>query len=140
MEKITILVVEDEALIRMGTTQMLEDAGYAVVEAANADTAIQILEARNDIRVVFTDVKMPGTLCGLRLARAIRDRWPPIQLIVASGLNAPSETEFSVNGRFIRKPYASEHVLQALDELLGPNPAPYRYLSDVKQDYGRVVY
>ncbi len=140
MEKTTILIVEDEALIRMGTAHILEDAGYAVVEAPNADTAINILEARSDIHVVFTDIKMPGTLCGLRLARAIRDRWPPIHLIVASGLNAPFETEFPGNGRFIRKPYAPKHVLRALDELLGPNPAPYRYLRNVIQNYGRVAY
>lgn len=76
MEKITVLVVEDEALIRMATAYMLQDAGYGVVEAANADAAIGILENRTDIRVVFTDIKMPGMLCGLKLARAVFDRWP----------------------------------------------------------------
>jgi two-component system, response regulator PdtaR len=126
--KAAILVVENEAIIRMGTVHMLQDAGYAVLEASNADAAIQILENRNDVHVVFTDIKMPGTLCGLRLARAIRDRWPPIHLIVASGLSAPNEKGFPAMGRFIRKPYAPEHVLRALDELLGPSPAPYRYM------------
>jgi CheY-like chemotaxis protein len=139
LDKLTILVVEDEAIIRMGTVHMLQDAGYAVLEAHNAETAIQILEARNDIRAVFTDIKMPGTLCGLRLARAIRDRWPPIHLIVASGLSAPTEKEFTGIGRFIPKPYAAEHVLGALAELLGPNPAPYRYFKNVVQNYGRVA-
>jgi two-component system, response regulator PdtaR len=140
VEKITILVVENEAIIRMGTVHMLQDAGYAVVEAPNADAAIQILEARNDIRVVFTDIKMPGSLCGLRLAKAIRDRWPPVHLIVASGLNAPTEDEFPKMGRFIRKPYTAEHVLVALEDLFGPNPAPYRYFDDVIQNYGKVVF
>lgn len=139
VEKIKILVVEDQAIIRISTAQMLEEAGYGVFEAPNADAAIQILEARNNIRVVFTDIKMPGTTCGLQLARAIRDRWPPIHLIVTSGLNAPAETTFLMNGRFIRKPYAPEHLLRALDELLGPSPAPYRYLRNIKQDYGKVV-
>jgi CheY-like chemotaxis protein len=138
LEKVTILVVENEAIIRMGTAHMLQDAGYAVLEAPHADAAIKILETRKDIRVVFTDIKMPGTLCGLRLARAIRDRWPPIHLIVASGLSAPGEKEFPEMGRFIRKPYAPEHVLQVLDEMLGPSPAPYRYLRNVIQNYGRV--
>jgi CheY-like chemotaxis protein len=91
LKKKVILVVEDEAIIRMGTVQILEDAGYAVVEAWNADVAIEILEGRNDIRAVFTDIKMPGSLCGLRLVKAIQDRWPPIQLIVASGLKAPAK-------------------------------------------------
>jgi len=139
LEKATILIVESEAIIRMGTVHMLQDAGYGVVEAPNADTAIRILESRNDIRAVFTDIKMPGALCGMRLARAIRDRWPPIHLLVASGLSAPTEKEFPGMGRFIRKPYAAEHLLGALDELFGPNPAPYRYFNDVIQNYGSVA-
>jgi CheY-like chemotaxis protein len=138
LEKVTILVVENEAIIRIGAVHMLQDAGYAVLEAPNADAAIRILEDRNDIRVVFTDIKMPGTLCGLKLARAIRNRWPPIHLIVASGLSAPTEKEFAGIGRFIPKPYAAEHVLGALADLLGPGPAPYRYFRNVVQNYGRV--
>ncbi len=140
MEKVTILVVENEAIIRMGTAHMLEDAGYAVVEAVNADAAIRILESKTAIRVVFTDIKMPGSLCGLRLARAIRKRWPPIRLIVASGLSAPKEKDFPKMARFIRKPYAAKHVLEALDELLGPRPAPYRHFDDVIQNYGKIAY
>lgn len=140
MELVTILVVEDEAIIRMGTVQMLQDAGYAVVEAGNADVAIQILESRSDIHAVFTDIKMPGSLCGLRLAKAIRDRWPPVHLVVASGLSTPTEDEFPRMGRFIRKPYASKDVLQALHELFAPNPAPYRYFDGAIQNYGKVAY
>lgn len=139
MKKITVLIVEDEALIRMGTAYMLQDAGYGVVEAANADAAIWILENRTDIRVVFTDIKMPGRLCGLKLARTIFDRWPPIHLIVASGLSVPSEAEFPGMARFIRKPYAPDDILRTLDEMLGPSPAPYRYLRTVKQNYGKVA-
>ena len=134
-----ILVVEDEAIIRMGTVQMLTGAGFAVLEAFNADVALEILESRTDIAAVFTDIKMPGSLCGLRLVHAIRDRWPPIHLIVASGLKAPAEDEFPKMGRFIPKPYAPKHVLKALYELLGPNPAPYRYFDDVIQNYGKVA-
>jgi CheY-like chemotaxis protein len=139
MKKITVLVVEDEALIRMGTAYMLQDAGYGVVEAADADSAIGILENRTDIRVVLTDIKMPGMLCGLKLARAVFDRWPPIHLIVTSGLSIPSEAEFPGIARFIRKPYTPDDILRTLDELLGPSPAPYRYLRNVKQNYGKVA-
>ncbi len=109
------------------------------MEAADADAAIRILESKADIRVVFTDIKMPGSLCGLRLAKAIRRRWPPIHLIVASGLSAPTEEEIPRMARFIRKPYAAEHVLAALDELLGPNPAPYRYFDNAIQNYRKVT-
>src|ERR1700733_4713037 len=118
MKKTVILVVEDEAIIRMGAVQILEDAGFVIVEAGNADDAMRILESRNDIRAVFTDINMPGTLDGMRLARAVRGRWPPIHLIVTSGLISPGEDEFPANGRFIRKPYKSEHVIATLRELL----------------------
>ena len=139
MEKTVILVVEDEAIIRMGAVQMLEDAGFAVLEASNADVALKILESRTDINAVFTDIQMPGSLCGLKLAHAIRERWPPIHVLVASGLKAPTQDEFPKIGRFIRKPYAPKDVLKALQELLGPNPAPYRYFDNVIQNYGKVA-
>jgi CheY-like chemotaxis protein len=139
LKKFHILVVEDEAIIRMGTVQMLKDAGYAVVEASNADIAIGILESRDDIRAVFTDIKMPGSLCGLKLVAAIRDRWPPIQLIVASGMAPPAAHEFPPMGRFIRKPYGPKEVLKVLDELFGPDPAPYRHFENAKHNIGRVA-
>ncbi len=89
-----MLVVEDEAVIRMNIVQVAEDAGYEVLEAANADEAIDILECRNDICAVFTDVRMPGYMDGIRLARAIRGRWPPIQLIIMSGMELPEDLDF----------------------------------------------
>jgi CheY-like chemotaxis protein len=124
VEKLVILVVEDEAIIRMSAVDMLEDAGFLVLEAHNADIAVQILESRSDIRAVFTDIEMPGSLCGLRLAKAIRDRWPPIHLIVTSGRYGVSELDLPRLARFIRKPYAPAHVLTALGELLGWGPLP----------------
>jgi len=123
----------------MGAVQMLEDAGFAVLEACNGDVALRILEGRSDINVVFTDIQMPGSLCGLELAHRVRERWPPIHLVVASGLKAPTQDEFPKMGRFIRKPYAPQDVLKALHELLGPNPEPYRYFNDVIQNYGKVA-
>ena len=82
-----VLVVEDEALLRMHATDMIEAAGYTVVEAANADEAVLILSQRMDIRIVFTDIDMPGSMDGLKLAAMVRDRWPPIELIVTSGVH-----------------------------------------------------
>ena len=124
VKKAVILVVEDEAIIRMSAIQMLEDAGFATVEASNADDAINILDLRNDIRAVFTDINMPGTLDGMRLARLVRGRWPPIHLILTSGLVCPIGEDFPTNGRFIRKPYNPEHVIATIRELLGLNPSP----------------
>jgi CheY-like chemotaxis protein len=80
-----VLVVEDNFLIRMHAVDMIADADFAVVEAANADDAIVILEDRLDITVVFTDIQMPGSMDGLKLAAAIRGRWPPIKIIATSG-------------------------------------------------------
>ena len=85
MEKAVVLVVEDEALIRISAVHMVEDAGFASVEASNADEAIGILQSRDDIRAVFTDIRMPGSMDGWKLARAIRGRWPPIHLIWLRG-------------------------------------------------------
>ena len=69
-----VLVVEDEFLVRMNAVFLLEEAGFDVLEAGSADEAIALLEARKDIRIVFTDINMPGSMDGLRLAQAIRDR------------------------------------------------------------------
>jgi CheY-like chemotaxis protein len=80
-----VLVVEDEALVRMTAVGMIEEAGFEVLEAANADEAILLLEARRDLTVVFTDIEMPGSMDGLRLAQAVRGRWPPIKIIATSG-------------------------------------------------------
>jgi len=80
-----VLIVEDESLLRISAAEMIADAGYDVVEAGSADEAIAILEARADIHIVFTDIQMPGSMDGLKLARFVRDRWPPIKLVATSG-------------------------------------------------------
>lgn len=82
---------------------------------------MKILELRSDIRAVFTDINMPGTLDGMRLARLIRGRWPPIHLIVTSGLMLPSDDDLNVIGKFIPKPYRMEDVIVALRGLLAGN-------------------
>ncbi len=118
MAKIVVLIVESEAVIRIGTIETLEDAGYAVLNASNSDEAIKILESRNDIRVVFTDIKMSGSIDGLKMAHAIRGRWPPIHLIVTSGRNVSKERELPVRARFILKPYEGGQLVATLENLL----------------------
>jgi CheY-like chemotaxis protein len=103
--KPVILVVEDELFQRMQAVALIEEAGIDVVEAGSADEAIAILEARKDIRIVFTDIEMPGSMDGLKLARAIRDRWPPIELILTSGKQKPGADGLPERGRFLQKPY-----------------------------------
>jgi two-component system, response regulator PdtaR len=81
-----VLVVEDDVLLRLDAVDILKRAGYVVVQAGTADEAIAILEARPNIHVVFTDVQMPGSMDGLKLAKFVKDRWPPIKIIATSGL------------------------------------------------------
>jgi CheY-like chemotaxis protein len=118
-----VLVVEDDFLIRMNAAEMIADAGFDVVEAASADEAIVILEDRLDITVVFTDIQMPGSMDGLKLAAAIRGRWPPIRIIATSGLVDVRQDEIPEGGRFLPKPYSPEQIIRTLRELA--NPAAY---------------
>lgn len=109
-----VLVVEDDALIRMDLVSMLEEAGFGVVEASCADEAIAILETRLDITTVFTDIEMPGSMDGLKLAFAVRDRWPPVSIIIASGRIQPQAHEMPTEVQFLRKPYSEASVLEAV--------------------------
>ena len=101
-----VLIVEDEVLLRMDAADMIRSAGFDVVEAENAADAIEILEVRPDITVVFTDIQMPGSMDGLKLARAVRGRWPPIKIVATSGLVDVGEKDLPEGGRFLPKPYA----------------------------------
>jgi CheY-like chemotaxis protein len=115
---ITVLVVEDETLVRMDIADRLMQSGFSVFEAESADAAIRILEARSDIHLVFTDVDMPGSMDGLKLAAYVRDRWPPIKLIVTSGHVAPNESLLPKGGRFFPKPYEVGPLSKAIVELI----------------------
>lgn len=114
-----VLIVEDEFLLRMDAVDMIASAGFEVLEAANADEAIEILEARRDVTVVFTDIQMPGSMDGLKLARAVRGRWPPIKIIATSGHVHVDESDLPEGGRFLPKPYSPGQVMGVLHELTG---------------------
>jgi CheY-like chemotaxis protein len=114
-----VLIVEDELLLRMDAADAIESGGFEVVEAANADDAIEILEARPDITVVFTDIQMPGSMDGLKLARAVRGRWPPIKIVATSGLVDVGEKDLPEGGRFLPKPYHGRQLAAVLRELTG---------------------
>jgi CheY-like chemotaxis protein len=113
-----VLVVEDEPLVRIGALENLADAGFEVIEASNADEAIAILERRPDIHVVFTDIQMPGSMDGLRLAHFVRHRWPPIKIIATSGHAQIAEDDLPQGGRFLRKPYTHDEVARTIRELV----------------------
>lgn len=108
------LVVEDEPILMIQAVTFIEDAGFEVLEARNADEAISILESRDDIRVVVTDIQMPGSMDGMKLARAVRNRWPPILIIVVSGQVRPKPDDLPENITFLSKPYSEKQLHRAL--------------------------
>lgn len=109
-----VLVVEDEPIVRMAALQAVAEAGFTPVEARNATEAVQILETRTDIRIVFTDIDMPGGLTGTQLAAAIRDRWPPIEIILTSGNLRPAAELLPARSIFLAKPYSDAKLASTL--------------------------
>ncbi|QRM31783.1 response regulator [Microvirga sp. VF16] len=113
-----VLLVEDEPFIRMATADALEDAGFEVVETANAQAAQEVLLHRADIRVLFTDVKMPGPMNGLELASLVRSRWPHISVVITSGHLEPGNGLLPREAIFIAKPYGEHAPARAIRALL----------------------
>ena len=114
-----VLVVEDDPLLRMHAVEVVEEAGFVALQSSNADEAIILLESRPDISLLFTDINMPGSMDGMKLAHAVRDRWPPIKILVVSGEVRPHEDELPSNCCFVRKPYRSEAVVEELRSMVG---------------------
>jgi CheY-like chemotaxis protein len=117
-QSVAVLVVEDELLIRMDTASFLESAGFIVYEAENAAEAIRSLEAHREIKLVFTDINMPGSMDGLALARYVRGRWPPIKIIVTSGYVKLRDSDLPRGALFVEKPYYPNHIAQKMSELI----------------------
>lgn len=113
-----VLVVEDEIVLRMDIAEQLELAGFEVFEAESAAEAIVVLNENPQIRAMFTDVDMPGDMDGLKLAALVRDRWPPIRIIVTSGQRRVVETMLPDSGRFIPKPYSPRSVIASIREMV----------------------
>jgi CheY-like chemotaxis protein len=115
--KPVVLVVEDEPILRRLSVAVVEVADLEAVEADNADEAIQILESRADIRVVFTDIRMPGSMDGIILARTIRRRWPHVRLILTSGEDELGTRLIPDRARFFIKPYSTNQVIESLRQM-----------------------
>ena len=105
-----VMVVDDDVLERMGASDMFAHAGYRVLEAGTAAEALRLLEANADIRLLFTDVSMPGSMSGADLARNVAKRWPEIGIIVTSGRPRPGGLPPSMS--FHDKPYEPTAVLR----------------------------
>ena len=114
-----VLVVEDEMLLRMRAVDLVEDAGFTPVEAVDADEAVAILESRSDIAMLFTDIQMPGSIDGLKLAHAVHERWPPIKIILVSGQLRLGNADIPVDSRFFGKPLAAKEMIAELQSMIG---------------------
>ncbi len=117
---ITVLVVDDEPLIRMYAVDVLEDAGFRVVEAGGSEEALRILDTHPEINVLFTDINMPGSFDGLELARRVHTRRSDVQIIITSGRERPAASDIPDDGKFVAKPYdgaAIAHLIQVAQNL-----------------------
>jgi CheY-like chemotaxis protein len=114
-----VLVVEDEMLLRMQAVDMVEDAGYASVEAVDADEAVEVLESRSDIALLLTDIQMPGSMDGLKLAFAVHERWPPIKIILVSGKLKLSKIDIPPDSRFFGKPLEAMEMTAEIQDMIG---------------------
>jgi CheY-like chemotaxis protein len=114
-----VLVVEDEMLLRMRAIDMVEDAGFTSVEAVDADQAVAILESRSDIALLFTDIQMPGSMDGLKLAHAVHTRWPPIKIILVSGQLRLADLDIPADSRFFGKPLEANVMIAQMQSMIG---------------------
>ena len=114
--------MEDDPLLRMLAVDIVEEAGFAALEAGNADEAVVLLELRPDISVLFTDIDMPGSMDGLKLAHAVRERWPPMKILIVSGKMWLRPCELPLNSCIVGKPYQTDAMVAELRSLVG---SPY---------------
>lgn len=113
-----VLVVEDEMLLRMRAVEMVEDAGFTPVEAVDADEAVAILESRSDIALMLTDIQMPGSMDGLKLAHAVHERWPPIRIILVSGQLELTSLDIPAGSEFFGKPLESKQMIAEMQKMI----------------------
>ena len=118
MSAVVVLVVEDDYLVRLNAVFILEEAGFDTLEAGGADEAVALLEDRQDIKVVFTDINMPGSMDGLQLAQAIRHRWPPVELVLTSGYARVRDDDMPARGLFLGKPYEPTELVGMVRSLI----------------------
>jgi two-component sensor histidine kinase/CheY-like chemotaxis protein len=114
-----VLVVEDEMVLRMRAVDIVEDAGFVPVEAVSADEAMQILEARDDVSLLFTDIQMPGSMDGLKLAHAVHTRWPHIKIVLVSGQIAVTDSDKPDDSKFFAKPLEIQQMIAELQAIIG---------------------
>ena len=114
----TVLLVEDDGLVRLDAAATLRDAGFDVIEADDAEEALALMNARDDIALLFTDINMPGRMDGVELARRAHDLYPAICVLLTSGQVRPKQREIPAEGVFLAKPYSPNDMTRAVSQLL----------------------
>jgi CheY-like chemotaxis protein len=117
-KRVVVLVVEDEPLLRMNDVDMVEDAGFEALEAANSKQALTVLERRSDVGIILSDIDMPPGMDGMELVAIIRRRWPPIAIILVSGHVGIADVRMPEDGLFFSKPYRPSEVVAALHRMV----------------------
>ena len=117
MQNPPILVVEDDGLIRMDLADMLSDNGFAILEASNADQALAVLESQTTVKAILTDIDMPGSMNGIKLASIIASRWPDCKIIIISGRYSPDQGSLPEGARFMSKPISERQLRSTLSEM-----------------------
>lgn len=114
----SILVVEDESLVRMMAVDMFEDAGFHVIEASTGERAIELIQQCNELAALFTDVDLANTIDGFSVARIAHQTQPDMPIIVVSGHRVAKSSDLPPGARFIGKPYNPHNVTAILKEML----------------------
>jgi DNA-binding response OmpR family regulator len=115
-----VLTVEHDELLKLLTANIMENAGFAALQAGDADEALAILETRSNIALMLTSVTMPGSMDGLGLARTVRKRWPAIKTIIASSQVRLIGSDLTAGSRFVLKPYHVPTMISGVRSLIGP--------------------
>jgi two-component system, response regulator PdtaR len=110
----TILVVDDDAVVQLELQAWLTELGLTVLTADNADEAIELLDSHREIELLLTDIAMPGSMDGIRLAHHVAERWPPVKIIVLSGQFRTALSALPPDSLFVPKPYRPDLLWQAL--------------------------
>ena len=108
---LTVLIVEDEVLVRMHGAGILEEAGFDVLEAGDADEALALLRSHDDVSLMFSDIDMPGSMNGLQLAHLVHAKWPNVRLLLTSGHHQIKESSLPDDGRFVSKPWSDGKLI-----------------------------
>jgi CheY-like chemotaxis protein len=121
--KRVVLLVEDESVVRFINAEILSGAGYGVIEVGDAHEAIQALEQHPEVEVLVTDVKMPGWMSGIDLARLAAKQWPNVAILVTSAYYTASDGDLPDGMRFLPKPFQPDRLLAEIDRLMNEREA-----------------